>query len=219
MKAIRDTYVGDRPREKIACKGVECLKNSELIAAIIGSGMPGRDVLQVATEIEKILNEAKGNPGYDNLLSVDGVGASKASQIVASFELVKRYMPRDAVKITKPHDILPLVDYLKVKKQEYFICVTLNGAGEVIENRVVTVGTLNHSPVHPREVFADAISDRAASVILVHNHPSGNPEPSADDIAVTERLLKSGEIVGISILDHIIIAKNGLVSLRERGYI
>ncbi|EHQ37072.1 RadC family protein [Methanoplanus limicola] len=219
MKAIRDTYERDRPREKIACKGVECLKNRELIAAIIGSGMPGRDVLQVASEIEKILNDAKGNPGYESLLSVDGVGASKASQIVASFELARRYMPRDAVKISKPHDVLPLVDYLKGKKQEYFICVTLNGAGEVIENRVVTVGTLNHSPVHPREVFADAISDRAASVILIHNHPSGNPEPSADDIAVTERLLKSAEIVGIGILDHIIIAKNGLVSLRERGYI
>jgi len=219
MKAIRDTYERDRPREKIACKGVECLKKGELVAAIIGRGIPGRDVLRVASDIEKVLDESRGNPGYEDLLNIEGVGTSKSSQIVASFELAKRYMPREAVKISKPQDVLPLVDYLKEKKQEYFICVTLNGAGEVIENRVITVGTLNHSPVHPREVFADAISDRAASVILIHNHPSGNPEPSADDIAVTERLLKSAEIVGIGILDHIIVSKNGMVSLRERGYI
>ena len=120
---------------------------------------------------------------------------------MACFELGRRYFTTtsDGHKIARPEDILPLVAHCKDKKQEYFICITLNGAGEVLGNRIVTVGLLNHSLVHPREVFADAITDRAASIICVHNHPSGSLEPSSQDIAITAQLRDAGSLVGIQL--------------------
>lgn len=217
MKSIREIRDTDRPREKIARLGVENLSNGELIAAIIGRGITGRDVSAISADIEKILENRRGNPSYEEFLAINGIGATKASQIVAAFELSRRYSGGGHYKIEKPGDVLPLVEHLKSKKQEYFICMTLNGAGELIEQRVVTVGLLNHSPVHPREVFADAITDRAASVLFIHNHPSGSPEPSAQDIDITRRLCEAAEILGICVLDHIITAKRGYVSFKERG--
>lgn len=219
MKPFREISETDRPREKIARLGIENLSNGELIAAIISRGIPGRDVNAISSDIEKILEECRGRPTYEEFLAVGGVGASKASQLMAAFELARRYSDRGGIRIEKPADVLPLVNYLNPKKQEYFICITLNGAGELIEQRVVTVGLLNHSPVHPREVFADAITDRAASVLFVHNHPSGNPEPSSQDIEITRRLGDAAEILGITVLDHIITARKGYVSLRERGIV
>ena len=219
MKPLREIRNVDRPREKIARLGVENLSNTELIAAIIGRGIPGRDVNAISADIEKILENRRGSPSYEDFLAIGGVGTTKASQLVAAFELSRRYSGGSHYKIEKPSDVLPLVDYLKLKKQEYFICITLNGAGELIEQRVVTVGLLNRSPVHPREVFADAITDRAASVLFVHNHPSGSPEPSVQDIDITKRLCEAAEILGISVLDHIITAKRGYVSFKERGLI
>lgn len=219
MKKIRDTRAEDRPREKIERLGAESLKNRELIAAIIGRGIPGRDVNQISADIEKILDETEGKPKFCDLLEVEGMGISKASQIIAAFELSRRYSDNKIIKITCPEDVLPLVDYIKTKTQEYFVCITLNGAGEIIKNRIITKGILNHSPVHPREVFADAITDRCASVIFVHNHPSGNPEPSAQDLEITKRLCESGEILGIEVLDHLVISNRGFVSFKKRGFI
>ena len=219
MKSIKEIRDTDRPREKIARLGVENLSDSELIAAIIGRGVTGRDVNAISADIEKLLKEKRGRLSYNEFLAINGIGTTKASQMVAAFELARRYSGKSSYKIEKPGDVLPLVDHLRSKKQEYFICMTLNGAGELIEQRIVTVGLLNHSPVHPREVFADAITDRAASVLFVHNHPSGIPEPSAQDIDITKRLCEAAEILGISILDHIITAKRGYVSFKERGLI
>jgi DNA repair protein RadC len=150
-----------------------------------------------------------------------GIGPSKAAQIMACFELGRRYCgPADScIKVTKPQDILllPLIAEMRDKRQEHFICITLNGAGEVLDSRIITVGLLNHSLVHPREVFADAITDRAASVICVHNHPSGSLDPSPQDIAITTQLKEAGSLLGIQLIDHIIVTKNGHLSLRERG--
>lgn len=219
MKSIKEIRDNDRPREKIARLGVENLSNSELIAAIIGRGISGRDVNTISADIEKILEKQRGNPSYDEFIAINGIGSSKASQIVAAFELARRYSGKSSYRIEKPKDVLPLVEHLRSKKQEYFICMTLNGAGELIEQRIVTVGLLNHSPVHPREVFADAITDRAASVLFIHNHPSGSPEPSVQDIDITKRLCEAAEILGISVVDHIITAKRGYVSFKERGLI
>ncbi|WOF15223.1 DNA repair protein RadC [Methanoplanus sp. FWC-SCC4] len=220
MKKITEIRAEDRPREKIGRLGVKNLKNQELIAAIIGRGIPGRDVNRIASDIEKMLDDKKGYICYDDLLCVGGVGEAKAAQIVASFELVRRYFPEteECIKISRPEDVLPLVNDLKYKKQEHFVCISVNGAGEMIEKRTITVGILNHSPVHPREVFSDAITDRAASVIFVHNHPSGNPEPSMQDIEITKRLNEAGEILGITVSDHVIVAKKGYVSLKGRGF-
>ncbi|MDD3976762.1 DNA repair protein RadC [Methanomicrobium antiquum] len=219
IKTIKDTLEQDRPREKISRLGPQSLKNRELIAAIIGRGIPGRDVNAIASDIEKVLDETDGKPDLQDLLNIGGMGLSKASQIVAAFELFRRYSDEKIIKVTCPEDVLPAVNYLKGKTQEYFICMTLNGAGEIIKDRIITVGLLNHSPVHPREVFADAITDRCASVILVHNHPSGNPEPSSQDIDVTKRLCEAGGILGIEVLDHLIVANRGYVSFKKRGLI
>ena len=219
IKKLKDTRSEDRPREKIERLGVKNLKDQELIAAIIGRGIPGRDVNMISSDIKKLLDEKDGRAEISDLLALEGIGISKASQIVAAFELSRRYSETKIIKVTCPEDILPMTDYLKQKTQEYFVCITLNGAGEVIKDRVVTVGLLNHSPVHPREVFADAITDRCASVIFVHNHPSGNPEPSGQDIDITRRLCEAGEILGIEVLDHLIVSNRGYVSFKKRGLI
>lgn len=216
MKKMRDVPDGDRPREKIAAKGAAALTERELIAAIIGRGVPGRDVLEIARDIEGVIADS-GVPAYADLVSVSGVGAAKACQIAAAFELARRRLIPEEIRISAPTDVLPLVRHLADRKQEYFICISLNGAGEVIGNREVTKGLINYSPVHPREVFADVLTDRATSVIFVHNHPSGSLEPSREDIAMTGQLVAAAGILGIRVLDHIIVSRKGHVSMRERG--
>lgn len=216
MKKMRDVPDGDRPREKIAAKGAAALTERELIAAIIGRGVAGRDVLEIARDIEGVIADS-GVPAYADLVGVPGVGAAKACQIAAAFELARRRLTPEEIRISAPTDVLPLVRHLADRKQEYFICISLNGAGEVIGNREVTKGLINYSPVHPREVFADVLTDRATSVIFVHNHPSGSLEPSREDIAMTGQLVAAAGILGIRVLDHIIVSRKGHVSMRERG--
>jgi len=217
MKRIKELPDFDRPREKLVRKGPEALSDIELIAIIIGKGVPGKDAFQIAKEISKILKSDLAQLNHENLLNIEGVGSAKACQLMASFELARRYLIKEDVKITSPTDVLPLVSNIADKKQEYFICVSLNGAGEVVGNRIITVGLVDHSLVHPREVFADAITDRAASVILVHNHPSGNLEPSKQDILMTKQLVEAGSVLGIKVLDHLIVSKKGYLSMKEKG--
>ncbi|HWQ66386.1 MAG TPA: DNA repair protein RadC [Methanospirillum sp.] len=222
-KRMRDIEEQDRPREKIEHRGAQCLSDTELIAAIIGKGTQRRDVLDISREVagkihkEKILT-------YEELVRIEGIGPSKASVLMACFEMARRYGTAEeepAVKITTPADVLdiPEVREIRGKKQELFLTITLNGASEVIRSRLITMGLLNHSLVHPREVFSDAIVDRAASIICIHNHPSGTLQPSNPDIQITRQLVSAGEILGIGLIDHIIVAKGGLVSLRELGYL
>lgn len=219
MKKMKEVPVRDRPREKIASKGASVLSDNELIEAIIGRGTKNKDVREISKEIGGLIQQHRHNLRYKDLQEVEGIGPTKASQIIACFELGRRYFKPIGtdIKVTRPEDILPLVAHLKEKRQEHFICLTLNGAGEILGNRVITVGLLNHSLVHPREVFADAITDRAASIICVHNHPSGSLEPSSQDIAITNQLRDAGSLVGIQLIDHIIVSKNGYVSMREKG--
>jgi len=180
MKKMRDVPVIDRPREKIARKGASALTENELIELIIGRGTKGHDVRTIAREIAARIRESEDGIGLAALQSIGGIGPSKAAQVMACIELGKRmYRQAPLSYVRKPEDILPLVSDIREKRQEHFICITLNGAGEMLGNRTITVGLLNHSLVHPREVFADAITDRAASVICVHNHPSGSLEPSS----------------------------------------
>jgi DNA repair protein RadC len=220
MKKMKDVPQKDRPREKIACKGASALSDTELIEAIIGRGTKRRDVREISKEINRLILERGNAIRYDDLQAIEGIGPTKASQIMSCFELGRRYFgPKDNGKVTRPEDILPLVAHLREKRQEHFVCIALNGAGEVLGNRVITVGLLNHSLVHPREVFADAITDRAASVICVHNHPSGSLEPSSQDIAITTQLKEAGSILGIQLIDHIIVTRTGHVSMRERGLV
>ncbi|MDO9324038.1 MAG: DNA repair protein RadC [Methanoregula sp.] len=221
MKKMKDVPERDRPREKIAKKGVASLADQELIESILGRGTCNKDVREISKEICGLLKEHPGAIRYDELISVMGIGPSKAAQLMACFELGRRYYAsaEGCIKVTKPQDILTLsiITEMRDKRQEHFICITLNGAGEVLNSRIITVGLLNHSLVHPREVFADAITDRAASVICVHNHPSGSLEPSPQDIAITTQLREAGLLLGIQLIDHIIVTKSGYLSMKERG--
>jgi len=222
MKKMKQLPEHDRPRERIRRLGPGALSDRDLIAAIIGRGVKGRDVLVVAGDIEKELSSGREHLTYEKLEEIQGVGPTKAAQISACFELSRRYPVKEEIvahKISRPEDALPLLHGISNKKQEYFICITMNGAGEVIGNRIITVGLLNHSLVHPREVFADAITDRAASIICVHNHPSGTLEPSPQDLEVTRQLTEAGAILGIRLLDHLIVTKDGHLSMKERGYL
>jgi len=221
MKLMKDVPRLDRPREKIATKGVTSLSDQELIESILGRGTKSSDVRVIARDICTLLKDRQSTVKYKDLLSIPGIGPSKAAQILACFEMGRRYCTphSGSVKVTKPQDVLLLtiIADMRDKRQEHFICITLNGAGEVIDSRTITVGLLNHSLVHPREVFADAITDRAASVICVHNHPSGSLDPSPQDIAVTTQLREAGLLLGIQLIDHIIVTKSGYLSMKEKG--
>ncbi len=218
---MKDVPENDRPREKLGKKGSAALTDTELIEAIIGRGTIRRDVRAIARDINERVRPGRDLPSYEELRSVDGIGPTKAVQILACYELGRRYYSRntEARRITTPADVLPLVEDLRDRRQEHFVCITLNGAGEVLAKRTITIGLLNHSLVHPREVYAEAITDRAASVICVHNHPSGSLEPSPQDIAITSQLRDAGATLGISLLDHIIVTKRGYASLKEKGIV
>ena len=198
----------DRPREKLARYGTARLSDLELLMAIIGSGNARADVGKIAREVLKILRQKGGDVSYDDLRSVIGLGEAKIPVILASLELARRYLlDSDQPIIDSPEKAVELLADIRDKKQEYFICLTLDGANRLIAKRVVTIGTLTASLVHPREVFADAIADRAASIIVAHNHPSGSLRPSQVDIAMTERLKHAGELLGITLVYHLLITK------------
>ncbi len=216
LKKISDYHEFDRPREKLVEKGAEALSDTELMAILIGSGTKNADVLTTSRKIVKqFKNEMQ--PTLKALQEIDGVGIAKACIIAAALEFSRRKLEKKSIIIRNADDILPLVSHIIPKKQEYFLCITLTGANEVITCRTITIGLLNASQVHPREVFADAITDRAASVIFVHNHPSGQLTPSRDDIAITKRLCEAGKIIGINCLDHVIVAESGHYSFCDNG--
>jgi DNA repair protein RadC len=200
-------------------KGPAALSNLELIAVLLGSGIKGKDVFQLANDILKATEESINAINLETLTHIDGVGLAKACQIMAAIEFSKRLLIRDEIKIKSIDDVLVLVSELKDKKQEYFLTLTLDGANRLIQKRTVFIGTLNKSIVHPREVYADAISDRATSIIFVHNHPSGNAEPSEEDFAITEKLAAVGRITGINVIDHIIVGRNGHFSFQSEGFL
>ncbi|MDO9528619.1 MAG: DNA repair protein RadC [Syntrophales bacterium] len=219
MKTIKDMPEHSRPREKLREKGAFALTDEELVAAILGRGVKGLDVVAMSKSVAKLIREHKENLSVDHLTSVPGMGLAKAAQILSAFELARRYLLKETVKIKSAKDILPLVADIASKQQEYFVCISLNGANEVIEKRIVTIGLVNSSQIHPREVFADVIADRAAAVIFAHNHPSGDPKPSETDAKTHRQLTEAGKILGLRILDHIIVTKKGYFSFQEAGLI
>ncbi len=219
MRKIKDLPQFCRPREKLQEKGAGALSDIELIAIILGSGNKGQDVMTLSSKIAKLIDANKLNISVEALSNIEGIGIAKASQIIAGFELARRHISKESVRIREAKDVLPMLIEIADKKQEYFLCITLNGANEIIEKRVVTVGLLDKSQVHPREVFADAIIDRAASVIFAHNHPSGELKPSNSDLKMHEQLTEAAKILGIKVLDHIIVAKKAYYSFQEEGLI
>ena len=203
-----------RPREKLQAKGAASLSDYELLMAIIGSGNAQADVTKIARDVRKLLGEKGSVLTYEDLLGVKSLGPAKATQIMAGFELWRRqFEVSERPIIDSPEKAVEQLADIRDKKQEYFVCLTLDGANRLITKRVISIGTLTSSLVHPREVFADAITDRAASIIVAHNHPSGNLAPSDADRAVTERLREAGDLLGITLIDHIILAKTDFVPI------
>jgi DNA repair protein RadC len=219
MKTIKDLPEHSRPREKLREKGATALTDEELVTAILGMGTAGVDVRTIGRQVASLIREHKENLTLNHMLEVSGMGLAKAAQILSAFELARRHLLKDGVKISCAKDILPLVADIAGKQQEYFVCISLNGANEVIEKRVVTIGLLDKSPVHPREVFADVIADRAAAVIFAHNHPSGDLQPSEADLRMHDQLTEAGKILGIRVLDHVIVTRKGYYSFQEAGLI
>ena len=217
MKKISDIPKSDRPREKLQQKGAEALSDLELMAILLGSGTKGHDVMTVAERILKVLDAHNEKLNIDELKKIEGVGPAKATLIAAALEFVRRRIRPEGLKISFPADVLPLIANYADRKQEHFICISINGANEVITSRVVSVGLVNKTQVHPREVFADPITDRAAAIIVAHNHPSGSLLPSKEDIEVTKKLKTAGETLGIRLIDHVIFNHKEYYSFLEKG--
>ena len=203
-----------RPREKLAARGAASLSDYELLMAIIGSGNKQADVTKIARDLQKLLQDKGRELTFDDLLSIGSLGPAKSTQIMAGFELWRRrFEYSEQPVIDSPDKAADQLSDIRDKKQEYFVCLTLDGANRLISKRIITIGTLTSSLVHPREVFAEAISDRAASIIVAHNHPSGNLQSSDADRQVTERLKEAGVLLGINLVDHIIVTSKDFVSI------
>jgi DNA repair protein RadC len=217
MKKVKDIPQDERPREKLAKKGPQSLSDLELMAILIGRGVEGHDVMTVADQVLKTIDSNGGTPDYTALQKIAGMGPAKATLIAAALEFARRRIKPEGFKISFPADVLPLIQHYADRKQEHFLCISLNGSNEVIAVRVISVGLVNRTQVHPREVFAEAISDRASAIIIAHNHPSGTVEPGQEDMEITQQLKAAGEILGIKLLDHIIFNRIAYYSFLEKN--
>ncbi|MCX8111318.1 MAG: DNA repair protein RadC [Syntrophorhabdaceae bacterium] len=237
---VLDMPRSERPRERLQRLGPEALSIQELLTVIIGRGVAGRSVMTIAQELISNFGSVKAisEATIEELSKIKGIGLAKAIQLKACFELAKRKEieidnPINDIEITNPKAVADLIRHeIKDKKKEHFVLVTLNTRNKVLAITPISIGTLNASLVHPREVFKEAISRCASSVIVAHNHPSGDPEPSQDDINITRRLIDAGRLLGIEVLDHVIVGrdtakstmskiimpeKDAYCSLKERG--
>ena len=221
---IHDLPVTERPRERLQRFGAEALSAQEILALILGRGIAGESVTMTAQRLLSKFGNLRGIAGasVEELAEIKGIGLAKASQIKAAFELANRLdSPPGTGKrqlVRNPVEVVGLVrGRLKGKKKEHFLVVLLDTRNQVIKVSEVSVGSLDTSVVHPREVFKEAISASAAAVIFVHNHPSGDTEASEDDIRLTKRLAEAGEIMGIDVLDHIIVTDKDYLSLKGKG--
>jgi DNA repair protein RadC len=219
VKTIKDMPAHARPREKLRERGPAALTDEELVAAILGMGTAGIDVRTMAKQVAGLIREHRTALTLEHLQAVPGMGLAKAAQILSAFELARRHLLTETVKIQCAGDVLqlPLVAEIAAKPQEHFVCISLNGANEVIAQRVVSMGLLDQTPVHPREVFADVIADRAAAVIFAHNHPNGDVQPSDADRRTHDRLTEAAKILGLRILDHVIVSRKAHYSFQEAG--
>ena len=221
---IHDLPISERPRERLQKLGVEALSAQEILALILGRGVTGESVMVTGQRLLSRFGSLKGiaSASIEELCQVKGVGVAKASQIKAAVELANRLEgyseAGDKPLVKTPDDVVSLVKgRLKGKKKEHFLALLLDTRSQLIKVSEISVGSLDTSIVHPREVFKEAISASAASVIFVHNHPSGDPEASEDDINLTKRLVEAGQILGIDVLDHIIIGGKEYLSLKGKG--
>jgi len=224
MAKIKDLPEADRPREKLIKKGSQNLKDGELLAILLRTGREGKNVLEVAKQIlRKYSKKRLLKLKYEDLTKIKGINSAKACTILAAAELVKRALKIQdetlpIIRSTK--DVIAQAVYLRDRTREHLMTIYLNARNEMVWKKQSTfIGTLNANLVHPREIFTEALTHNASSVILVHNHPSGDPEPSQDDLEITKRILEAGKILGIDVLDHIIITKTKVFSFKEKKLI
>jgi DNA repair protein RadC len=205
----------DRPREKLQRKGQAALSDFELLQVMIGNGNASADVTQIARQIQKQLQKGTESISLESLSPLHGVSDVTAGKVLASLELAKRHLIHDIEPLRTMQDILVRLADIRTKQQEYFVCLSLDGGQRLIAQRTITIGTLDTVLAHPREVFSDAIVDRAACIIVTHNHPSGDPSPSQKDTSLTQQLAAAGQLLGIPLRDHIIVTKTDHYSYRQ----
>lgn len=221
---VHDLPLSERPRERLIKLGTEALSAQEILALILGRGTKGESVMVIAQNLIREFGNLKGiaDASVEELTRVKGIGQAKAAQVKAAFELSRRlettFDETKKIIVKSPADVVRLVKSdLKDKKKEHFFVILLDTRNQYLGKDKVSIGSLDTSIVHPREVFKPALSFSAASVILAHNHPSGDPEPSEEDIKLTKRLVEAAQIIGIDVLDHIIIGDQKYLSLKARN--
>ncbi len=216
---VRDFPQHRKPREKLLEKGEESLSDEELLAIILRAGYKGKNVLELSRHLlSRFGLKELGEISLEELMKVKGMGTAKATAVKAIFELAKRINATDSGPpvVDSPRKVADILWEFTGKKKEYFLVLYLNARNQLIGKEEISVGTLEQSLVHPREVFKPVFTLPASSLILAHNHPSGNPEPSQEDILITRRLEKVAEVIGVEILDHVILSSNGHLSMKER---
>lgn len=221
---LRDLPHEERPRERMMHYGAESLSQAELLAILLRTGTRRESAIHIAQQLLGLAGGLRGlaDLSIDELMNIKGIGLAKAVQLKAGIELGRRMANSrltEPVTIRSPQDAAEiLTEQLRYLQKEHFVCLFLNTKNHVIAQETLSMGSLNASIVHPREVFRAAMKCSSAAIICAHNHPSGDPAPSPEDIALTSRLLQAGEIVGIDVLDHLIIGDSRFVSLKEKGY-
>src|SRR3989339_714694 len=211
---IKDLPKIDRPREKLEKYGPERLSDSELLAILLRTGSEGVNVVELSSKIlKKFSGVGLAEASVRELKNTFGLGAAKACEIVASFELGRRLLQnKQSVLLLSPQDVWDQLKDIRDNKKEHFVIFFLDARNQEIKREIISIGSLNANLVHPREVFEPAVRYLAAQIIVAHNHPSGNTEPSDEDLTITKRLAAAGKILGIDIIDHIVVAKNGFMS-------
>jgi DNA repair protein RadC len=216
-RRIKDIPEQDRPREKLLRSGAAALSDQELLAVLLGKGTHDMDVMTLAGKLAKVIDRRGLGVVADDLREFGGARDAKAALLLAALEFARRRIMPDGLRIETPADLLPHIRHYADRKQEHFLCASINGANEIIHIRIVSIGLVDRSPVHPREVFADPLVDRASAIIIAHNHPAGSLEPSAADVEITKQIKAAGAVVGISLLDHIIFNRSDYFSFLEAG--
>lgn len=219
MGKIKDLPRIERPREKLERYGPEKLSHAELLAIILRSGQKQLNVVELSKRIlSKFGAEGLAQAKVKELKNTFGLGIAKACEIVACFELGRRFLQnKQSSLILSPKDVWEELKGIRDNKKEHFVIFFLDSRNQEIKREIISIGSLNASLVHPREVFEPAVRYLTAQVIAAHNHPSGNTDPSEDDLVITKRLTEAGKILGIELIDHIIVAKNGFLSFKEKG--
>lgn len=221
---MREVHAADRPRERLMAQGATSLSNQELIAILLRTGTKQESVLHLANRVLLYFEQIHHlkDATIEEITSIKGIGQAKAVQILAAVELGRRLSSKQTdtkYTIRSPKDAANyLMADMTSLKQEHFVVLFLNIKNQVMHKQTIFVGSLNASIVHPREIFREAVRRSSASIVCAHNHPSGNPSPSPEDIAVTKRLMEAGSIIGIELLDHIIIGDHQFISLNEKGF-